>query len=92
MSHFDTHTAPFHLVFNDGSSENHQHLIVFSVVFGIKVMTRDSLLQTDRTILESDRQSSHFGKVTDHLPVILGMSPPLELEGLGVRDVTVEQL
>ena len=30
----------------------------------------------DRTIPESDRQSSHFGKVTNLSPVILGMSPP----------------
>ena len=29
---------------------------------------------------ESDRQSSDFGKVTDPIPVILGMTPPLTLE------------
>ena len=34
-------------------------------------------VKNDRTIPESDRQSSHFGKVTDPIPVILGMPPPL---------------
>ena len=39
---------------------------------------RSGKSKNDRTIPESDQQSSHFGKVTDPIPVILGMRPGLE--------------